>query len=240
MRHCGILRARKMVARQKIIARERRLAMKILARIFGIVIASTAITAHASSYYSVNGYQTSAYAQYTTLTSTPAQPGFTGLFALDTASPAVSGRFSFAPYSMSVSVVEVLGADIVYTNAAYTIAGGTTAYDPATHTWTLTGGNLNYSGAPISCTGDSLICDNHGSITALRLDSLVLTLDESSLSISGTLLATQMTNGLEPHFTWSMQGELSPVPLPATAWLFGSALLGLGAGARRRHVTQKY
>lgn len=40
---------------------------------------------------------------------------------------------------------------------------------------------------------------------------------------------TQGTNG-----TYAGMYELSPVPLPAAAWLFGSALIGLGAFARKR------
>jgi hypothetical protein len=209
--------------------------MKILARIFAFFIASAAATAHASTYY-ITGQQTAAYANSTTIVTTPAQPSFTGSLALDTASSSLSGNFNFAPYSIFLTVYGVLSGNIYHTNSSYTIAGGTTSYDPATHTWTLNNGSLQFTGTAPGCNGHSAICAAHARNNTLTLDSLVLTLSEDFSSLSGTLLSTQQFNHLSQHYTWTFQ---SAVPLPAAAWLFGSALLGLGAGARRQRVTQK-
>jgi len=38
------------------------------------------------------------------------------------------------------------------------------------------------------------------------------------------------------YYTWAVyDGNISPVPVPATVWLFGSGLLGLAGLARRKH-----
>ena len=44
-----------------------------------------------------------------------------------------------------------------------------------------------------------------------------------------------VTGKVAIHYAWAVQsGDVAEVPLPAAAWLFGSALLGLGFAKRKK------
>jgi hypothetical protein len=50
---------------------------------------------------------------------------------------------------------------------------------------------------------------------------------------TGTFVSTFSSGGVSDTITVRV-GQVSPVPIPATAWLFGTALLGLGAMKRKK------
>ncbi len=103
------------------------------------------------------------------------------------------------------------------------IAGGTITFDQA---FTINGTTgLGQFFAPTDCVGPEGSCAGLGA------------------NFMGTVVATPIPLGEGPQ-VWTVttgfgnvvfQPELSEVPLPAAAWLFGSAVLGLaGVGRRRR------
>lgn len=56
----------------------------------------------------------------------------------------------------------------------------------------------------------------------------------NSQNIEGTVIAKNLTQNGEIHYDGVNSNLVSAVPLPGAAMLFGTALLGLGAAARRR------
>lgn len=84
-----------------------------------------------------------------------------------------------------------------------------------------------------SCTGDNIIC---GSV-AIGESNVSF---DVPLALSETDVTTFTTGGADP-ITWTVTpegggGPAPVVPIPAAAWLFGSALVGL-VGARRRKTS---
>lgn len=130
---------------------------------------------------------------------------------------------------------------------------GTANWDAGTNTLTYSVLGASGSGvasdytasAPATCTGTGSIFGNTVCGTAAGVDpdweglelTFVFAPDLSSFtgsivgtSISGSGLAAETT-----EFNYSVSG-VSAVPVPAAAWLFGSALLGLGGIARRKRA----
>jgi hypothetical protein len=70
------------------------------------------------------------------------------------------------------------------------------------------------------------------------LSAEALSLGAESLVTTQRLYLAVQGKNFYNNITWSLAGVTdlspSPVPLPAAAWLFGSALLGLGAFKRRK------
>ena len=92
-------------------------------------------------------------------------------------------------------------------------------------------------------TNDSSIDGNTGdnvSIINLQNDSYWLDEEFECFTLSAWLFDT--SDGLQSHFiknysyhSWAVRdGDVSAVPVPAAAWMFGSALIGL-AGLKRRY-----
>ena len=112
---------------------------------------------------------------------------------------------------------------------ATNLAAPATIASTSTYNGTITGGIFTADGtgtATSVCTGDAQVCGGivSGPITAGDLFSV------ATSGGSWTSSATQY-NGLIAVDTTS---TLSAIPVPAAAWLFGSALMGLVGMARRR------
>jgi hypothetical protein len=75
--------------------------------------------------------------------------------------------------------------------------------------------------------------DNLSGIAALNNQAAVLfrLVDASTVSANGSAVATAGTDRVD---NFIVSGTLAAVPLPATAWLFGSGIVAMGAIARRR------
>ena len=76
-----------------------------------------------------------------------------------------------------------------------------------------------------SCVGSPLICGNLGGATTFYDNT---TWDGAT----GTVVGSTTSNGITALSTYNI--AVAEVPVPAAAWLFGSALLGLTGIARRR------
>ncbi len=80
----------------------------------------------------------------------------------------------------------------------------------------LLSNNVDDSGSPVEFWNDFLFYPNLGDgVSVINVDGVI------KESVSG-------------YEVWLMSGTISSVPLPAAAWLFGSALLGLGALKRKK------
>lgn len=125
---------------------------------------------------------------------------------------------------------------------------GVGTYDEATNTFTYTklagaansgGGSVYSAGAPATCTNGQThiltkICDNFAANSRDWEGLFVqLVFSEDRSSFGGYFQGTDKfpTVGGSSTITWAV----SSVPVPASAWLFGSGLLGMmGAAARKR------
>jgi hypothetical protein len=84
--------------------------------------------------------------------------------------------------------------------------------------------------------------DSGGSVSILNLQNNVYWLGEEYAPDTDYAWAFVTTVGLQydrnkdySYYSWAVRaGDVSSVPVPAAAWLFGTALLGL-VGVKRRH-----
>jgi hypothetical protein len=125
---------------------------------------------------------------------------------------------------------------------------GVGAYDEATNTFTYTklagaansgGGSVYSAGTPATCANGQThiltkICENFAA-SSRDWEGLYVNLvfSEDRSSFGGYFQGTDKfpTVGGSATITWAV----SSVPVPASAWLFGSGLLGMmGAAARKR------
>ncbi len=93
--------------------------------------------------------------------------------------------------------------------------------------WENPGLFITYDQVVFNGGGQTLTLTNSGQGVTL-LDSFNLpdiTLDGFSLTPNNSLTAV---------YLWGIDIETAEIPLPAAAWLFGSAVMALGAGGRRR------
>lgn len=157
-------------------------------------------------------------------------PNVTGTLDFDAVSGGLTGNFGGSDYT----------ADLVFVS---TEAAGTWSYTAgagdagnATYTWGASNGDVdlpaggvvigllfNWDGTP-SNNIPVLVgwADTVGAVVALDLADTDIQ--------GGTAMQTAPFPGTNAQF----DGSLTPVPLPAAAWLFGSAALGLiGLGRRR-------
>lgn len=84
-----------------------------------------------------------------------------------------------------------------------------------------------------NCSGDACILIP---LLDLNLAFYTLNLDFASdfSSFTGELLGTTANNST---MSIALAGQVAPIPVPAAAWLFGSALLGLTGVGRARRTT---
>ncbi len=133
---------------------------------------------------------------------------------------------------------------ISYAGDNYTISGGVVSYDAATRTLSLTGASL-LGGTPPVATGDETASAAMGAFQNTNIEfslSLVFSEDLSSFTGTGTGVdvvtdpaMADLINRETLTYSFSGATAVSEVPVPAAAWLFGSALVGL-AGAKRRRA----
>lgn len=140
-----------------------------------------------------------------------------------------------------------------YTNVVQTVSG-TGTYNEATNTFTFTKatGAVNGGGASVQTQTSSTCANGSTSFLGKVCDSfatasknweglqLTFVFSEDRLNFAGALKATDTSgSGLSANTTtinWQISGSTPApaVPVPATAWLFGSGLIGLAGTARRR------
>jgi len=173
----------------------------------------------------------------TITTYTPSEPTFSDggtEWTIDTVNPELSGAFVFDPYTASITAVSVLHADITYPSRRLTITGGTTAFDAASRTLSRTGVTFVEALFGTTCTGEAIVCSVQLTTTPITGD-VTLIFDNASLTTyTGVANTTQVLSTLPGFATSTLAFSGYVVPVPAAAWLFGSALLSLGGRARYR------
>lgn len=150
---------------------------------------------------------------------TPTAPSFGGALEIDAAGVLSAGSFQFEPYSDYAS------------GGTYVVPAETLAYGSSTGSWN--GNVLTFSGIATvdhmpggSCTGTCFPAPDGATGTL----SLVLTFsDAGHFTGIGNTFYTSSYGGYGTTLTFSG----TAVPVPAAAWLFGSALFGL-AGSKLR------
>jgi len=133
-------------------------------------------------------------------------PAYTGQIEYDTATQV--GSASFDPVIFKAS-------DFIIHDVVLTQIGGTLHAD-GFWDWSI---NINQA-----ISWDWSLTALPGGVTSLTL------IDTDNDGVPGTALV----GGPLPGFTFAIEGTTSPVPLPASLWLFGSGLLGLLGFTRYR------
>ncbi len=229
----------------------------MIAAVAGAAMASNAFGASYSTTGTAGVITVDAFITPTLIYSSPsANPPVSGDwdFTFNGGTVDFSGEIYLGDYS-TYTAASFLGSNmdgtITYVGASHLVSG-TGNWDAGTNTLTYnvmgasgSGVASDYSETSSSCTGTGSIASNTVCGTASQVDpdwegltlSFVFSGDLSSFSgsivgtsQSGTSLAANTTD-----FNYTIAGtELTPVPVPAAAWLFGSALLGLAGVGRRR------
>lgn len=130
-----------------------------------------------------------------------------------------------------------LGQPLLYTSATDTTLGGT----KSTYADQTSDARLEWSselGSPPSCTTNGVVCTALQPIIdqpSIERFYLTLTFDAGFTDFSGSAVGIDVggTTPLGKSGNALMKFDILPTPVPAAAWLFGSALLGLGAARRR-------
>jgi hypothetical protein len=216
----------------------------------GLVSAS-----QAASTYTVHGTQSYSIDAITdpvesgglgaTLTQNPNPPTFSGSWNIDAAAPSLAGSFIFAPYTVLVdfSPAPFGQIDLNIPNRVLTLSGGSYSYDATTRTLSATGITFLGSSPGATCSdGGTFNCDAIPGTGASGHGSLTLTFAADLLSFNGVANVHQVVTMLVENPWAACRAEGGPnlcanntltfsgvaaVPVPAAAWLFGSAVLGL-------------
>lgn len=165
-----------------------------------------------------------------------------------------TGTVVYGDYKTQTSVTGIATVDArqTYTNVVQTVSG-IGSYNEATNTFTFTKalGGINAGGASVQTQNTSTCANGKTSFLAKACDSfasasknweglaLNFVFSEDRLEFAGALTSQDTSgSGLTRNTTtinWQISGDTpAVVPVPAAAWLFGSALVGLAGTARRR------
>jgi hypothetical protein len=169
-----------------------------------------------------------------------------------------TGTVVYGDYKTQTQVPSIgIDGRQTFTNVVQTVSG-VGSYNEATNTFTFTKAldARNAGGASVQTQTSSTCANGKTSILGKVCDSfataskaweglqLTFVFSEDRLNFAGALKATD-TSGASlsintTTINWQISGSTPApeVPVPAAAWLFGSALLGLAGTARRRKTAQ--
>jgi hypothetical protein len=159
-----------------------------------------------------------------------------------------TGNVVYGDYKTQTTVPGIgIDGRQTFTNVVQSFSG-VGSYNEATNTFTYTKavGTRNGGGASIQTQSSSACANGKTSILGKVCDSfssaskaweglqLTFVFAENRSSFSGALKATDTSGSGLSLNTTTINWQISAIPVPASAWLFGSALLGLAGTARRR------
>jgi hypothetical protein len=151
-------------------------------------------------------------------------------------------------YNAGPGGVDVSLGTIPYNAGNFTFGGAITALDLGSDSVTFdlagSGGaatayETTYTVLNASATGLSLWALNSGTMYDFVANGILMNAipgNSAQWTVSSWLTAGSYLLRLEAPVGSTYAGSVSAVPLPAAAWLFGSALLGLGALRRKQKV----
>ncbi len=193
------------------------------------------------------------------------EPALTGTWDIDLVSGAFSGNIYLGDYethtNVSLGMFGSMSGDITYVGANQVLTAGTGSYDAGTRTFTYsvpTGGANSgvasaYSETSSSCSDSSSVSSGSGSVAGSTVCgtragtngawegltiSMVFAEDLQTFTTNVTAIE-RSGSGLTANTTsiYYTGNGVADVPVPAAAWLFGSALIGLaGVGRKRKMV----
>ncbi len=145
-------------------------------------------------------------------------------------------------YGGLTAFVDTITATVTFDNAGFTGTGFETVYFTGSNTLDITAGSLFFDETNISTGSTASITFNDGLLFDFKYSALfgVNGAAEDFNSSLTSITADRAVNGpasndVSLFATWR-EAELliTPVPVPAAAWLFGSGLIGLAGFARRK------
>lgn len=154
-------------------------------------------------------------------------------------------EFSYTSSSIATFTFHLFGPAAILTSEADGVNSG---FAPVTGD--ITDGNLTLDLSSWSIYWSGVLM-NLGSSSDMAADSvcvdmggvpncttaIMTTYDEMSGAFTASWDAVVVGGAFDGYLaSWSIEGNVSTVPVPAAVWLFGSGLLGLAAVARRRKV----
>ena len=137
------------------------------------------------------------------------------------------------------------GTELPNIDNPWTFFGGTGMHQTTNPTTVLsTGSTANGNMTAVLNLGWSVNWNGITNIPMVPIADVTLVCDTTSCSNSSnyTLDGTYHVNGAgftSVGYTVHMEGQVSNIPVPAAAWLFGSGLMGLAGVARRRKSINK-
>lgn len=222
--------------------------MKILFRCAAAIAAACMASTASAVAYDIGGNQ--AYDLSTAVAiQTPAAPAFTSgdtPWQIDVDNPVLSGSFEFSPYALQIDIGNENYVDIVNPQRRFSFQNAWGTYDSVARTLVFTHVLFTESNDGFTCggSGDSacpfmpdiglpqgigeihLLLDRPGGFTGIAY------IYQLALGFDGGSCMQQGGNNLCGLSTLTFQG--TAVPVPASAWLFGSGVAALLAAARRR------
>ncbi|ROS05648.1 hypothetical protein EDC56_1194 [Sinobacterium caligoides] len=163
----------------------------------------------------------------------------TNFFGLHVTDVTYAGGSTYSFADQTGVGLSVLGQD-ADGNAVLTYEWGSSvddSNDGATYDGSVTCNDFDDSQNPCDLLGDPSMDGAKLTIVAsidLNNPDFMSTLDILSITLEGYEEGTGLANGLSTTTYSFMEVETVETPIPGAAWLFGSALVGLGGIARRR------
>ena len=186
-------------------------------------------------------------------------PAISGTWDVDTGTGGFSGNVFQGDYTtltnVSLGIFGSMSGSVSYEGANHDLTAGTGSLSGTTFTYNVATGGSNsnaassYSNTNASCSGSgsvagNTVCGTWGGTTG-AWEGVTITLDFSPdfSSFTGSIAAVEKSgSGLTANTTtinYTVAGVLdapAEVPVPAAAWLFGSALVGLAGVGRKRKI----